>query len=180
MGNPDNPSFGPRIPEQTVVSNAQVFVDGALLSHLGQALLGRKKILPRPSPDDCSGNDEELTHLFVGDRGACVKAANEIAGMSAGTLFGPQCGRSGREVKVIRCLDDKPPEEPITYAAIAVHYLCERDAAETLDANPILLTSKAPSSWEADFRRSYLANCTDDDSAGGLPRRENSPTWGAG
>src|SRR5690349_5326061 len=89
--------------EKTQIGNASVVIDGEPIKASGQALLARKKQQPRPIPDDCSGAEEELTHLFVGDRAACVAAAARIAGESEGRLFGPGCGRSGRAVQLITC-----------------------------------------------------------------------------
>ena len=96
----------------------------------------------------------------------CINAASETSAASGGTLNGPLCGRSGRNVRVILCPAAGDPKPPIVYQAIACHYSCQRDETGILDANVVLLSSKLSDEWDSDFKRSYVANCTGDDPRG--------------
>lgn len=155
---------------RTRLVNAEVLADRNVLTERGHALLGRKKDLnSRPFPDDCSKAYEELTHLFVGDLLACLSEAKRRETASAGAYFGPQCGRSGRKVEVIKCFEGENPRPPEVYAAIACHCSSKRDAEGELVVEKVLLASKDWPDWDPEFKCSYLANCNGLDPEGGLP-----------
>jgi hypothetical protein len=149
--------------EDTRLVNATVTLDGEPLlpGVKGHALLARLKKDPRPTPDDCSR--EELTHVLIGDQDACIYEADTLAADSNGSVFGPACGRSGRDVEVILCTKAGVAGQSQGKFDAACHKDSERDIEGTLIVEELLLTSKKPSEWSGLFRESYLANCLDND-----------------
>ncbi|WP_321472545.1 hypothetical protein [uncultured Paludibaculum sp.] len=162
----------------TDIVDAKVLKDDEeSLKERGYALLARKKKEPRPVPDDRSARCEELTHLFVGDKNACQMVAQAIAKSSNGEFFGPQCGRSGRDVKVITCKDGADDALVETYGAIACHCTSER-LNQRLQVKKVLLTNKVYPHWDTEFTCSYLANANGIDPEGGLPGVPQTPQAG--
>ncbi|MBI4910212.1 MAG: hypothetical protein HY820_41725 [Acidobacteria bacterium] len=138
---------------QTKLVNAVVKADGADLG-IGHNLLAKEV-----DTEIVGACREQLTHVLIGDKKACNSAAGDLSVQSCGTLRQPSCGRSGREVKVIRCLDDKPPSEVEEFAAAACHRDSQRINGELQVSDLLLTRENNPEKWSRLFSESFFSRC---------------------